>query len=483
MNKSTNESVHSQVKKGFAWSLLENISLQGIRFFIGIVMARILAPSDYGMVGMLTVFIVISDLLINSGIGSALIKKQDRTETDFHTAFVFNVSVGIALYLILFFSAPLIAAFYNVPQLNSLTKVLSLSLIINSLAIIPSTKLQIAMDFKRSSIISIATAVVNGICGIYLAVTGFGVWALVYSTVISNMFRCLFLYVMVRWLPRVYFSCQSFREMFAYGSKLLVALLMDAVYTNIYPLVIGRVYAASALGFYTRAQGYANLPSATLTMMIYRVCFPAFCKEANDREKLLQSYRKIMRNVAFAIFLLMGLLMALARPLVVVLISEKWLPCVNMLKVLCLAVVWYPVLEVNLSVVKALGQSSAVLRMQVFNKIFAIAVLLVTLHFDIIIICWGAVLISLFSLWINFRLSQKILNISVWRQFACLVAPVTGSIIMYLVVTGMLLLVSNSMLQCLSGGIIGLATYLLVTARLGYPVMPLLRRLPKLIQK
>ncbi len=484
MTESSTEKISKQVQRGFAWSLLENISLQGIRFLIGIIMARLLSPSDYGMVGMLTVIIVISDLLINGGIGSALNKKQDRTEKDFYTVFIFNVSVGLLLYAILYFLAPYVAAFYNIPLLEKLTKVLTVSLVINAMSIIPMLKLQIALNFKSISIITVISSLLSGLSGFLLAVNGFGVWALVYSTIIGNVVRLFLLFGTVRWMPRLQFSLQSFRSMYTYGSKLMFAVLMDNIYSNMYPLLIGKFFSASALGYYSRAQGYASIPSSTITMMIYRVCFPAFCKQAVNREALFLSYEKMMRNVAFISFLLMTLLLSLAHPLVAIIISEKWMPCVNMLKILCLAVLWSPVLEVNLSMIKAMGQSSAILKMQILNKSFAIAVLLVTFHFfNIIVMCWGAVFISLFSVFVNFRLSASLLKISVRKQFSYLYISFVGAIVMYLVIACVIYILDNNFLQCLVGGVLGIVAYLTVTAVLGFPTMEYIKKINNHLSK
>lgn len=467
----------TQVRNGFAWSLIENFSLQGIRFFIGIVMARLLSPTDYGLVGMLTVFIVVSDLLVNSGIGSALNKMQNRKEQDFSTAFLFNFTIGIALYVILFLSSGAIASFYGISQLKMLMQILALSLIINSLCVVPMTKLQISLKFRCISLVTVISAVASGISGIGFAMNGYGVLALVYSTIIGNATRLVLLYIIVKWIPRTGFSYASFKNMFSYGSKLLGGQLIDTIYTNVYPLVIGKVYSATALGFYSRAQGYANLPASTFTMMIYRVCFPAFCKQNNNKKELMSSYLSMMRYVSFCTIFVMMMLLSLAEPLIVVLITDKWISCANMLKVLCLATMWYPILEVNLSAIKALGYSSAVLKMQIINKSFAILVLAFTLQFDIIVMCIGAAIVSVFSVLVNFSISRKILATSMLEQIKPLIAPLLGGAAMYAVISVLTHVTGNPYLQCISGFIVGTAAYVAVTCLLGFPVKEMLGKL------
>ncbi len=467
----------TQVRNGFAWSLIENFSLQGIRFFIGIVMARLLSPTDYGLVGMLTVFIVVSDLLVNSGIGSALNKMQNRKEQDFSTAFLFNFTIGIALYVILFLSSGAIASFYGISQLKMLMQILALSLIINSLCVVPMTKLQISLKFRCISLVTVISAVASGISGIGFAMNGYGVLALVYSTIIGNATRLVLLYIIVKWIPRTGFSYASFKNMFSYGSKLLGGQLIDTLYTNVYPLVIGKVYSATALGFYSRAQGYANLPASTFTMMIYRVCFPAFCKQNNNKKELMSSYSSMMRYVSFCTIFVMMMLLSLAEPLIVVLITDKWISCANMLKVLCLATMWYPILEVNLSAIKALGYSSAVLKMQIINKSFAILVLAFTLQFDIIVMCVGAAIVSAFSVLVNFSISRKILATNMLEQIKPLIAPLLGGAAMYIVISVFTHVTGNPYLQCISGFIAGTAAYVAVTCLLGFPVKEMLGKL------
>lgn len=470
----------SKTKEGFLWSFLENASLQGIRFLIGILMARLLSPADYGMVGMLTVFIVISDLLINSGLGSALTKLQDRTEKDFSTAFYFNVVMGVGLYFLLYSVSPYISEFYKLPLLTDLAKIIALSLLFNSFSVVPNAILQINLRFRTISFVSIITAILSGLSGLYFAYHNFGVWALVYSTIIGNAGRVILLYSVTRWYPKTFIFIKSLRRMLSYGVKLLLSTLIDAIYTNIYPLVIGRVYTADTLGYYSRAQGYSNLPSSTLTMMINKVCFPTFCKQSANFESLIDFYKRIMNNVALFVFPLMFLLMALAKPLVVVLISSKWLPCVPYLQILCLATMWYPILEVNLSVIKAMGYSGIVLKTQIIDKIFALVVLIITLHYNVVVMCCGAVLISFFSLIVNFSFSKKILLISVVKQFKLIIAPLVGSLVMFIFVMFLSQWLQNPILMCIVGTVCGILVYGLFLRFMGISILKQIIKVTKL---
>ena len=466
--------VLSQIKSGFGWSLIENLSLQGVRFFTGIIMARLLSPTDYGMVAMLTVFIVISDLLINGGVASALNVMQDRQERDFSTAFLFNLTIGIFLYVVLFFMSGAIASFYGIVELESLTKVLASTLIIKSLCVVPMAKLQIELRFRPISIISVVSAVVGGLSGIYMAMNGYGVYTLVYCTIIGSATRLIVLYAFVRWIPRTGLAYTSLKGMLSYGSKLILGQLIDVIYSNVYPFVIGKVYSAATLGYYSRAQGYSNLPSSAITMMIYRVCFPAFCKQSNDKAEFIASYFLLMRFVAFCVIFVMTMLMSLAKPLIIVLVTDKWIECVNLLKVLCFATIWYPILEVNLSAVKALGYSSVILKTQVISKIFAVFILVYTLHFDILVLCIGFAVVSLISLIVNFSLSKKIIGITLLGQMRPLIAPLAGGVAMYASVSLIMCLTDDYYLQCVAGMLVGSIAYFAVAYLLGFPVKTML---------
>ncbi len=468
MNQPSGEKMSVRIRNGFIWSLLENFSLSGIRFIIGVLMARMLVPSDYGMIGMLTVFMAVSDLLINGGLSSALNKMPQRTEKDFCTAFLFNLSIAFFLYGALFFCAPLIADFYRIPLLESLTRVFSLTLIINALSVIPMTKLQIELSFRTISVINLVVAIVNGIAGVSMAFNGYGVWALVYSTIIANSIRVLILLALVRWIPTGFFSYASFKSMFSYGGKLLLGLLVETLYSNIYPLVIGKVYSAEALGYYSRARGYADLPAATFTMMVYRVCFPAFCAQNSDREKMLVSYAGVMRKVAYIIFLVMILLLTLAKPLIVVVVTAKWLDSAPLLQILCLAALFLPVLEVNISLIKALGDASAVLKIQFVSKAAGVLVLALTLHYSVTVMCWGAAIISLLTAVVNFIWTRKVTGCSLRRLLKPFWIPLVSGAAMYVIAASAVSVTENPYLQCLFGSLAGVAAYVAVSLLMGF---------------
>ena len=254
-------SLKQKTLSGVLWSCVERFSVQGIQFVIMVIMARILLPSDYGMIGMLAIFIAIAQTLIDSGFSNALIQKKDRSEIDYSTVFYFNIAVGIVLYFILFFSSPLIARFYNTPQLTGLTRVLALNLFINSLAVVQRAILSIKIDFKTQAKASFSAAIISGIVGIVMAYTGFGVWSLAVQTVLNAFVNTVLLWIFSKWIPLKVFSFESFKKLFTFGSKLLASGLLDTIYRNIYTIVIGKKFASTDLGYFTRADQFAQFPS------------------------------------------------------------------------------------------------------------------------------------------------------------------------------------------------------------------------------
>ena len=267
-------SLKQKTLSGVLWSCVERFSVQGIQFVIMVIMARILLPSDYGMIGMLAIFIAIAQTLIDSGFSNALIQKKDRSEIDYSTVFYFNIAVGIVLYFILFFSSPLIARFYNTPELTGLTRVLALNLFINSLAVVQRAILSIKIDFKTQAKASFSAAIISGIVGIVMAYTGFGVWSLAVQTVLNAFVNTVLLWIFSKWIPLKVFSFESFKKLFTFGSKLLASGLLDTIYRNIYTIVIGKKFASTDLGYFTRADQFAQFPSSNLTGIIQRVTFP-----------------------------------------------------------------------------------------------------------------------------------------------------------------------------------------------------------------
>lgn len=456
------ESLRKKTLSGVIWSFTENFMLQIIQFVIGIFMARILTPGDYGMVGMLSIFMAVSQSLINSGFSNALTRKIDRTEVDFSTVFYFNIVVGILLYLIIFFSAPYIADFYHTPLLSDLTKIVALPLIFNSLCIVQQARLTIKMDFKTQARISVTSSIVTGVSGLAMAYSGLGVWTLAYSAVIGAVVRCILMWALTRWHPLWTYSWKSFRELFSYGSKLLASGLIDTVYTNIYPIIIGRLFSAKELGYYSRAQGYAILPSSTIATLIGRVTFPLLCQIQNEDNRLSYIYREILRLSAFIVFPIMLGLVALARPIIIVMITGKWEGCVIYLQILCLSLMWYPIHGLNLNLLQVKGRSDLFLRLEIIKKIVGLGIILITFPLGLLAMCWGSVCSSLLCLVINTYYTGKLIDVGFLMQMRDLLPTILYALSMALLAYGVSTLVEADWLKIIVGGITGIIYYPLV---------------------
>jgi O-antigen/teichoic acid export membrane protein len=300
---------------------------QGLTFIAGIILARLLTPREFGQIGMITVFIAVSQSFINSGFKNALIRKKNCTDIDFSTVFYFNLFTGLFFFFILFFSAPAISNFFNEPELRPIIQVLGVVLIIDSLALIQQTILIKRIDFKLQARISLISSLSSGIIALTMAFNGFGVWSLVFQRLFGQALNSFFLWLWNNWKPLLIFDMQSFKEMFGFGSKLLVSGLIDTFYRNIYYLIIGKYFSAQDLGYYTRADSFKNIPSQNLNGIVGRVSYPVLSSIQDDKHRLKANYQKLIRSTMFITFVLMLGMAAVAEPMIITLIGEKWRPC------------------------------------------------------------------------------------------------------------------------------------------------------------
>lgn len=457
------DSLKHKTKIGTIWSSIERFSVQGVAFVVMIIMARILTPDDYGLVGMLTVFIAISQALIDSGFSQALIRKQDRHEIDNSTVFYFNIIVGALLYLILFFSAPLIARFYEEPLLIPLTRVISLSIIINSFAVVQRALLTVEIDFKTQAKASLSAAIVSGIVGISMAYTGWGVWAIVWYQIINLLVNVLLLWYFSKWHPSLQYSWQSFKGLFGFGSKLAISGIIDTLYNNIYLIVIGKVFKASDLGYYTRAQQFAAFPSSNLTGIIQRVTFPVLCTIQNDDDRLRSVYRRFLRLSAFIIFPLMTGLAVLAKPVVLLLLKEQWAFAATLLSIICFQMMWYPIHAINLNLLQVKGRSDLFLKLEIWKKCIGVFIMCVTIPFGLVAMCVGGIITSIISLIINTHYTGKLIQVGFLLQIRDLTPSLLYSLSMGIVIIAAVYFVPSILLKLIIGLLIGTTYYLSIT--------------------
>lgn len=456
------ESLKAKTIKGTIWSSLERFSAQGIQFIVMIIMARILTPNDYGLVGMLAIFIGISQSLIDSGFSQALIRKQDRSEIDQSTVFFFNVAIAIILYVILYAVAPLIAEFYNEPVLVNLTRVVCLSIVINSLVVVQRAMFTVNIDFKTQAKASVTAAIVSGIAGIYMAYTGYGVWAIVVQQLTNYGCNAILLWVLSSWRPIRAYSWSSFRELFSFGSRLALSGIIDTLYRNLYLLVIGKIFKASDLGYYTRAHQFSDFPSSNITGIIQRVTYPVLCKIQNDDERLTNAYRRLLRFSAFIIFPLMTGLAGVAIPFIDVVLTEKWNFAGILLQIICFQMMWFPIHAINLNLLMVKGQSQIFLRLEIIKKIVAVCVVAVTAPFGLIVMCYGAIVNSLIALAINTHYTGKLLDLGFFKQMRDLLPALSYSISMFVVVLIVVHFIPEKLLALIVGITVGLGYFIAV---------------------
>lgn len=416
--------------KGLFWSSVERFSNQGVQFVFSIILARLLSPSDYGIIAMVTIFFAVAQSFVDSGFSNALVRKTDRVEEDLSTCFYFNIGVGIIAYIVLFLIAPLVANFYSQPILSPIIRITGLGVILNSLCVVQQALFTIKIDFKSQAKITLSATVISGIVGIILAYQGYGIWALVWQGVASSIVRMGLLWLMSKWRPRTGFSKSSFNYLFGYGSKLLASGLLDTIYNNIYPIVIGKFYNPAQLGNYSRALGWAQLPSANITSILQRVTFPVLSAIQDDTLRLQNSYRRLLKLSAFIVFPLMMGLAAIASPLIRVILTAKWDGCVLYLQILCFALMLYPIHAINLNLLQVKGRSDIFLRLEIIKKIIGVVILIITIPLGITAMCLGMVFSSIICLIVNTYYTSRFIDVGLLTQLKDLRIILINSLVM-----------------------------------------------------
>lgn len=419
----------TKATKGMLWNALERFSVQFGQLVIGIILARILMPEDFGLIGMLTIFIAISQIFVSSGMGSGLIQKKNRTEVDYSTVFVFNLSVSVVFYIVLFVSAPLIAKFYNTPQLVLLTRVLTLNVVINSLAVVQRSRLSINLDFKTIAKVNVISIFTSGAISIAFAYLGFGVWALVIQNLSRAIFSVILFWFLSRWQPSIIFSKQSFKELFGYGSKLLLSGIYAQTVNNIYNMVIGKYFSSAELGFYTRAKTLAELAAGTVAGVLHQVTFPILSSLQDDSERLKMIFGRMIRMAAFLIFPTMTILAFVADPFIRLILTEKWAPAIPLFQWMCFARILYPVGVINLNVLNAVGRSDLYLKVEVAKFPFFIAILLITLPYGIKAMVIGHVVLAAIAFFMNAYLPGKFYKYGPFEQLRDMVPVIIATLI------------------------------------------------------
>jgi teichuronic acid exporter len=445
--------------KGLFWSAMDRFGGQGIQFVFGILITRILLPADYGLVGMILIFWAVGQTLVDSGFGSALIWKKNPTSADYSTVFYFNVSISIILYLIFYLLAPLIAGFYDEPKLIGLIRILCLNFILLSFGLIQQVVLQKKVDFKLMSFVNVASSLVAGIVALYMALKGFGPWAIVVQILAKSFVTSLLLWIFNRWRPVFIFDWLSLKELFGYGSKLTAAGLIYTIFQYLYLNIIGKLFPVEALGFYTRASQLQDFPVKTLGSVFNRVAFPVFSAIQDDNERLKNAVRKTLRTMVFFNFPMLLGLVAVADPLIEVVLTEKWLPASEYFKLLCLIGLFYSFQVINGEILKTKGKLDWVLKLEIISKSVMIISILITWRWGITAIILGQMFTALISVLIGSYYVWKSIGYSLWQQIKDVFVYFALAVIMYLLVIFISRFIENPLFSLLAMSISGAVFY------------------------
>lgn len=410
------QSLKDKTVKGIGWSAIDNVAQHAVTFIVSIVLARLLSPEDYGLLGIIAIFTAVCTSLINGGFTNALIRKKGVTDDDYNTAFMVNLGMSILLYVIIFLFSPLIAQFFDREELISLTRVSSLGMILGALAIVQQTRLTKKIDFKTQTKITFFASITSGVIGIVMALLGFGVWSLVAQNLSSQGLRTILLWVYNKWVPKLSFSVNSFKELFGFGWKLMLSGLLDTVWKELYQVVVGKFYSPATLGQYTRAKQFSKMLSSNLTMVVQRVTFPVLSDIQDDKTRLVCAYRRIIKTTMFITAILMFFLGAISEPLLYCLIGPKWHEAATYLPFICIIASLYPLHAINLNMLQVQGRSDLFLGLEIIKKIIGLGPLFVGAFVGIIPMLCTSMVTTVINYFLNSYFPGKLIGYSSWMQ-------------------------------------------------------------------
>lgn len=454
------DNLKHKTKVGMYWTFLSQISTQLVQFVVGIVMARLLTPSDFGITALPAVFMAVSAILMDGGFAQALIRKPEITDKDLSTSFYYNIGMGCVLYAVLFVCSPFIADFYNTPILTDLIRVTALTFLWGPLGTPQKVILNRRLDFRTQAWVSIINNVISGGIGIYLAYWGLGLWSLVITGLAASLLGLIQTWIIVRWMPKFVFSKESFDYLWNYGNKMIASNLIDTLYNNVAPIIIGKFYTTKDLGIYNRADGYAKLPANQLYGVLNSVVFPVLSKIQDDNERLRSTYRRMIKFSCYISFPIFIAIAALAKPLVIVLVTDKWIECVPLLQILCFERLSRPISSLNKNLLLVKGRSDLFLKLEMIKKPIFLVITLVSLPFGLTVFCYSQIFVGLVAILLNTHYTGKILRLGFLKQMNDITPALILSLITGAGIFGTTILFDNYIIQLLIGVIVGLSLYL-----------------------
>ena len=454
--------LRKKTKYGILWNAVEKFGVQGVSFILNIILARLLMPSDYGLLGLLTVFLAFSNVFIDSGFSRALIQFQNRSEADFSTVFIFNTLISVLLYLVLFFCAPLVASFFKIQLLVRLQRVLFLVLILQALIVVQNTKLQIAVDFKKLALINFFTVLLGGAAGIYAAFYGLGVWALVIQQIVKNLIALLLYWSLGRWYPSARFSFESFKKLFTFGSKLLISGLLSTTVNNIDSLIIGKLYNPKSLGYYTRAQQFPEIISGTLAGVLGTVTFPLMASLQNDSENLKVIFKRLIKLTVLLVFPAMLGLAFLSKNIILVLLGTKWLPVSEYLFWLSLSYIFTPLSIINLNIMNAIGRSDLFLKVDFFKLPIIFLVMAITFPISLKAVVIGRCCAAFVYYYVNSFVPGSMYDFGAFKQLYSAWKGIFAGCVMGMVIFFISLLIEAPLINLIVSISLGIIVYIAV---------------------
>lgn len=473
------ETLKHKAVNGVFWRIFEQGGRQIIQFVISVVLARLIAPGQFGLLAMLSVFIAVSYCFIDGGLGDALFRKKNRTQADCSTVFWFSLGVSIICYCIIFFCAPLVSDFYDMQELTAILRVTALTIIIGTFGSIHSMILRINLDFKTLAKYNIASLVISGMVGIILAYLDFKVWALVVQNITGVVITIVCVIVKVKWQPSFVFSKESFKEFFAFGSKLIASRLLDQIYANIYSITIGKVYKAHDLAFYNRAYSLSNLTSSMPTSILQSVTYPLLVNIQDNDEMLKDAYRRILKLCAFIIFPLCLGVGAVAFPLINTLYTNVWIYAATLLSIIVFSMMWYPIHAINLNYLIVKGYSNLFLRLEIIKKIQGVAILCLTIPMGLEVMCYGNIVNSYLCLIWNTYYTSKFLKMTILDQLKDLLPILLLSGVMYVCARFTANYMGNGLISLISSVGVGGIVYIGGALLFRFPELKELKNLKK----
>lgn len=468
----------------FIWTISEKLGVQLIQFILSVLIARILSPEDYGTVAIISIFIAISNVFVDSGFGKSLIQENNINNKDYSTVFYFNLGISLIFYIIVYFSAPFISSYYSLPILTELIRVISLVIIINAFTIIPNVIFSVSLNFKPLAISKTISSLLGGGVGLISAYNGLGAWSLVNMSITSNATLAFFQFYQVKWVPKFQFSFKSLKRLYSFGSKLFFGALLDSVVRNLSSVFIGKVFDAKSLGFYSKGIGFANIASNTTVSILFSVLFPTFSKLKDNRENFLEALKYSVKYVTLIIVPFFLLTAFLAKPLIIILLSDKWILTASILQIIILSRMINIIALINVQALQAIGRSDITFKQDLIKSIISIIFLLFTYRFGIIWIAIGELLASLINYSINVYPSGKLFNYGIFKQlkeiYIILLCAVVSILVSYVFLENFKM---NNYLKIISGFSITITVYIALLILIGEAeVVKIFNKLKKYIK-